>query len=484
MTQAEAKKLSLSQRWVIVDTETDGLTAPIHVIEIAAQLMEGSQPYGDPFQIYLNHDVPIPAAATAIHGYTREFLREHGQKPTEAHEAFRQYARDHPIAAHNLAYDWNRTLEPEWMRLGLPPIGQRGFCTMLLSRRVIADLASFRLDALKQHFRLGEGESHKALNDVQTVVKLFTTVIKPRLEFAGLTTFQEWVEFSRRRPISKCLFETNPPKKINSIQTYYLNPRRLELKQNFVKPDSHNLKELLERFERQAKEQGEVTVESVLTLKAAVDASKFQEYWRWVHRWLERVIFSDQVDPTEKSAFEAALVSRLQKPRREWELRYNDLTAREKIDFDNPKNIAIGGHSFCFTGKAAFGTRAQCEKVVTERGGVCEQRPQSSTSYSGTDYLVVGSLGNPSCKLEEAAELRRRGEPILLVTEQAWLVAIQQTAKLPESLLPKPISKIPRKKLPRPATKSPYGGISVTIGIGSNGAYSRIERLPRPKQSK
>ncbi|MGD0251964.1 MAG: exonuclease domain-containing protein, partial [Verrucomicrobiota bacterium] len=72
MTQAEAKKLSLSQRWVIVDTETDGLTAPIHVIEIAAQLMEGSQPYGDPFQIYLNHDVPIPAAATAIHGYTRE----------------------------------------------------------------------------------------------------------------------------------------------------------------------------------------------------------------------------------------------------------------------------------------------------------------------------------------------------------------------------------------------------------------------------
>ena len=123
MTHAEAQNTASGQRWVIVDTETDGLIAPIHVIEIAAQLMEGSQPCGAPFQIYLNHDVPIPGEATAIHGYTREFLREHGQPPTHSHEAFRRYARDYPIVAHNLAYDWNRALEPEWMRLGLPNMG-------------------------------------------------------------------------------------------------------------------------------------------------------------------------------------------------------------------------------------------------------------------------------------------------------------------------------------------------------------------------
>lgn len=391
MTHAEAHKLPPGQRWVIVDTETDGLTAPIHVIEIAAQLMEGSQPCGDPFQIYLNHDVPIPAEATAIHGYTREFLQEHGQTPIEAHEAFRQYARDYPIVAHNLAYDWNRALEPEWTRLGLPTIGQRGFCTLLLSRRVIAGLASFRLDVLKRHFCLNEGQSHKALNDVQTVVKLFTTIIKPRLEFAGLITFPQWVDFSRQQPISKCLLQTNPKQNTDGAKIYYL------------------------------------------------DSKKLKNY--------------QQKTITHNSATE--------------------------IESQTPDKVSIAGRHFCFTGKAAFGTRAECEKAVVERGGTCEKHP-----HFNTDYLVIGSLGSPSSKLEEAEELRRRGEPIALITEQAWLAAIQQAVKIPDFLLPKPISKMTRRRLPMPATKSPYGGISLTIGIGTNGAFSKIERIPRPTSNK
>lgn len=464
------------QRWVIVDTETDGLTAPIHVIEIAAQLMEGSQPCGDPFQIFLNHNVPIPAQATSVHGYTRAFLCKHGQTPIEAHEALRRYAQDYPIVAHNLAYDWNRALEPEWMRLGLPPIGQRGFCTMLLSRRVIADLASFRLDALKQHFRLGEGQSHKALNDVQTVVKLFTTVIKPRLDFAGLASFSEWVEFSRQQPISKCLLQTNPPQKATGVQTYYLDTGKSKWQQKPTSDNSADLKQLLNRLGKQVNAHGELTTEAIFALKAESDEGKFQKYQTWIERWLKRVIQDGQIDASEKSAFETALVNRLRKPKPEWELQYNYINADRNIDFDTPKKILIVGHSFCFTGKAAFGTREECEKAVMERGGICEKRP-----HLNTDYLVVGSLGNPSCKLEEAAELRRRGEAILLVMEQAWLLANKQTAKVPDFLLPKPVVKIPRKRLPRPATKSSYGGISLTIGIGANGPFSKIEKVPLQK---
>jgi DNA polymerase III epsilon subunit-like protein len=477
VTQEKAKQLATSaspdQRWVIVDTETDGLIAPIHVIEIAAQLMEGSQPCGEPFQIYLNHDVPIPAEATAIHGYTREFLREHGQTPIKAHEAFRQYARDYPIAAHNLAYDWNRALEPEWIRLGLPTIGQRGFCTMLLSRRVIANLASFRLDALKQHFRLGEGQSHKALNDVQTVVKLFTTVIKPRLEFAGLTTFLEWVEFSRQQPISKCLLQTNPQQQTTGVQTYYLDAGKSKWQQQSASNDSANLKQLLKQLGKQVKTQGELTIETIFALKTSSDANKFQENQTWINRWLKRVIQQGRIDAGEKLAFEAALVNRMRKPKPEWELRYNDGDENRNIDFDTPKKIFIVGHRFCFTGKAAFGTRAECERAVVERAGICEKRP-----HLNADYLVVGSLGNPSGKLEEAAELRRCGDPILLVTEQVWLSAIQQAAKLPETLIPKPKVKIPRKRLPRPPTKSPCGGISLTMGIGINGPFLKVEKIP------
>lgn len=192
------------QRWVIVDTETDGLTYPIHVVEIAAQLMEGCEPCGSPFQVYLNHNVPIPSGAFAVHGYSQEFLRENGRPPVEAHEAFRQYAGESPIVAHSLGYDWNRALVPEWARLGLKPIGRRGFCTVSLSRRVLIDAPSYSLDDLKMRFGLADGPSHKAFADVRTVVRLFREVLRPRLETAGLTTFEAWQEFAQRTPILKC----------------------------------------------------------------------------------------------------------------------------------------------------------------------------------------------------------------------------------------------------------------------------------------
>jgi DNA polymerase III epsilon subunit-like protein len=192
------------QRWVIVDTETDGLTYPIHVVEIAAQLMEGCEPCGSPFQVYLNHNVPIPSGAFAVHGYSQKFLRENGRPPVEAHEAFRQYAGESPIVAHSLGYDWNRALMPEWARLGLKPIGRRGFCTVSLSRRVLIDAPSYSLDDLKMRFGLADGPSHKAFGDVRIVVRLFREILRPRLESAGLTTFEAWQEFAQRTPILKC----------------------------------------------------------------------------------------------------------------------------------------------------------------------------------------------------------------------------------------------------------------------------------------
>src|SRR6266849_1761213 len=123
-------------RWVIIDTETDGLYEPIHVVELSGQVMEGWQPVGEPFQMLLNHDVPIPQAAVAIHGYTQQYLQEHGLEPLQVYEAFREYALEFPLVAHNLSFDWNRCLEPEWSRLGIARIGQRGFCCMMLARRL------------------------------------------------------------------------------------------------------------------------------------------------------------------------------------------------------------------------------------------------------------------------------------------------------------------------------------------------------------
>jgi DNA helicase-2/ATP-dependent DNA helicase PcrA len=108
-----------SARWVIADVETDGLYEPIHIVELAGQLMDEWEPIGDPFRMLLNHNVRIPADAVAIHGYTQEYLARHGADPAEVYALFKDYAQDYPIVAHNLCYDWNRCLVPEWTRLGI-----------------------------------------------------------------------------------------------------------------------------------------------------------------------------------------------------------------------------------------------------------------------------------------------------------------------------------------------------------------------------
>jgi len=196
-------------RWAIIDTETDGLIEPVHVVEISAQLMDGWEPVGEPFRTLLNHNVPIPPEAVAIHGYTQDFLIHNGQSPIEAHKAFRDYVGNAPLVAHNLSFDWNRTLVPEWQRLGLGQIGSRGFCAMMLSRRVAGEAPSHALEALKDFFSLRPSQSHRALNDVIALRELFLRVLRPRLESAGLATFEEVASFAKQTPVAKCRARIN-----------------------------------------------------------------------------------------------------------------------------------------------------------------------------------------------------------------------------------------------------------------------------------
>lgn len=190
--------------WVILDTETDGLEPPIHVLEIAAQRMRGRLKVGDAFRVFLNHQIPIPAAATAIHGYTEDFLATCGVPPREAHQRLRSYIENRYIVAHYLRYDWNAVLIPEWERLRETPIGRRGYCTWNLSKRAIPECNSHRLDALREAFAFPTSEAHSAIGDIDSVYRLLTDIIFPRLETVGFSTYLECAEFSTTTPVLKC----------------------------------------------------------------------------------------------------------------------------------------------------------------------------------------------------------------------------------------------------------------------------------------
>jgi DNA polymerase-3 subunit epsilon len=176
--------------WILLDTETTGLSAPIFVVELAAQRMHGWGPDGKAFRKLLNQSADIPAEAPRVHGYTREILERDGEPPLQVYREFAEYAAALPLVSFNLEYDLDEVLKPEWRRLRIAPIGSRGFCALRLAQRLLDPVpaGNCKLQTLGQYYRLPERGAHTALGDVQTVVDLFGNVLRPIAEHRGLDT--------------------------------------------------------------------------------------------------------------------------------------------------------------------------------------------------------------------------------------------------------------------------------------------------------
>ncbi len=187
-----------TEPWILLDTETTGLSAPIFAVELAAQRMRGWTPDGEPFRKLLNQNADIPAEASRVHGYTREILERDGEPAQQVYREFAEYAGGLPLVAFNLEYDLDEVLKPEWKRLGIGAIGGHGFCALRLAQRLLDPVpaGNCKLQTLRQYYRLPERGAHTALGDVQTVVDLFAQVLRPIAEHRGLDTWDKLVEFA------------------------------------------------------------------------------------------------------------------------------------------------------------------------------------------------------------------------------------------------------------------------------------------------
>ena len=184
--------------WILFDTETTGFKAPIYVVEIAAQRMKGWKADGPPFRYLINQNAEIPSEASRVHGYTREILERDGELPFEVYAKFSTYVGSRPLVAYNLSYDLDDVLIPEWKRLGLSPVGKAGFCAYRFAQRLLDPVpaGNCKLQTLRQYYRLPERGAHTGLGDVETVIDLFQTVLKPLAEDRGLLTWSDLVHYT------------------------------------------------------------------------------------------------------------------------------------------------------------------------------------------------------------------------------------------------------------------------------------------------
>jgi DNA polymerase III subunit epsilon len=152
----------------VVDVETTGSRPhEARVIEIA--LVQGSLAEGITHEAtYLvNANVRVPHNITRLTGITTAMV-EQGTAADTVWQSLAQPLSQGVLTGHNLAFDYS-FIQSEYGRIGHPfsrPDTQQ-FCTVILSRLLLADLPSRSLPQLVRHFGFDVGRSHRALADTK-----------------------------------------------------------------------------------------------------------------------------------------------------------------------------------------------------------------------------------------------------------------------------------------------------------------------------
>ena len=217
------------------DTETTGVDVDVDRIVTAALVHRSGRaapPAGTPGTEagtvtgwLIDPGVPIPAAATAVHGIDTATARAHGRAPAAAVEEIADalvaaLRTGEPVVAYNAAYDLT-LLDVELSRHGLPGLADRlGSPVAPVLDPLVLDRATDpyrpgkrRLGDLCAHYGLATGPLHNADADVTATLDVLAAIVGAhpeigRLDLAAVHALQvdghrRWAESFNAWRISK-----------------------------------------------------------------------------------------------------------------------------------------------------------------------------------------------------------------------------------------------------------------------------------------
>ncbi len=172
---------------VVFDIETTGLSvATCRITEIGAVRVRGGEVI-DRFQSFVNPGVPIPPFIVEKTGITDEMVKD-ALPISEVLKDFLAFIGDALLIAHNANFDvgFIRAAAEE---CGYP-FHNPYLDTLSLSRYLNPKLGKHTLDSVADHYKLGDFNHHRAIDDAEMLSKIYIKMGEQLLD-EGVRTFPE-----------------------------------------------------------------------------------------------------------------------------------------------------------------------------------------------------------------------------------------------------------------------------------------------------
>ncbi len=186
---------SLDGEIAVFDIETTGLSPESDAItEIGAVIFRNGTEV-DRFQTFVDPGRRIPAAITQLTGISDEDVRGAASQ-RDAVKAFLDFVGDRPLAAHNASFDVGFIYEV-CLREGIA-YTPRYIDTLAISRAVLPELRSHKLDTVANFLSLPEFEHHRASDDAVTAGLIFVK-LSEKLKSSGVNDIAQLNGFTSEK---------------------------------------------------------------------------------------------------------------------------------------------------------------------------------------------------------------------------------------------------------------------------------------------
>lgn len=182
---------------VAIDCETTGLDPrTARLVQLGGiAIRNGKVDEAETFSILVDPGMPIPAAATTIHGIADRDVAG-APSPADAIKEFLRFLDGRPVIGHAVAFD-KAILAAEEQRSGGKQVEMPSLCTRSLAGVVAPALPDFTLEALAAWLGTGVDGRHTAIGDARAAGQIFCALL-PHLRARGIRTFAEADAASRR----------------------------------------------------------------------------------------------------------------------------------------------------------------------------------------------------------------------------------------------------------------------------------------------